>query len=222
MCLFAFSLPLFFPDSSSKWPWDLLGSFQTILIKWKCLQMLQIQQWIKYVWICSLHRTVLSCPYDSTTFSKHCVYGMVQGLTLISCPGAAGWVLVSTGQNGVRGHHYLVLIYKWQCVHSHILVFSNGRIQWICLKMEQRSKADSREPGTYTKSSPDFGGHGYRTASQYWFHQLRNELVVIVNRDAPGLCGWPDPGLFACAALPMTASENVWVSAAPRPSHQKF
>lgn len=41
MCLFAFSL-LFFPASSPKWPWDLLGSFQTILIKWKWLQMLHI------------------------------------------------------------------------------------------------------------------------------------------------------------------------------------
>lgn len=32
---------------------------------------------------------------------------------------------------------------------------------------------------------------------------------MIVNRGAPGLCGWPDPGLFACTALPMTASESV-------------
>lgn len=36
------SLPLFFPASSPKQLWDLLGSFQTILIKWKRLRMLQI------------------------------------------------------------------------------------------------------------------------------------------------------------------------------------
>lgn len=168
------------------------------------------------------HRTVVSCPCDSTTFSQHCVFGMVLSLTLTSCPGIDGWVLVSTGQTGVRGHNHCVL-YTWQCIHSHILAFSDGCIQWICLKIKQRWKPDSREPGIYTKSSPDIGEPGQRTASQQtWFHQLRNELVVIVNGDAPGLCGWPEPGPFACTALPVIASENVWEGSVPRPSHQKF
>lgn len=38
MCLFAASLPLFFPANSPKLLWDLLGSFQTSLIEWKWLQ----------------------------------------------------------------------------------------------------------------------------------------------------------------------------------------
>lgn len=37
------------------------------------------------------------------------------------------------------------------CPQPH-LSFLLGCIQWICLKIEQKWKSDSREPGTYTKS----------------------------------------------------------------------
>lgn len=105
---------------------------------------------------------------------------MILGLTLISCPEIAGWVLVSTGQNGVRGHDHLVL-YTWHCVHSHILVFSGGCIQWTCLKIEQRWKPESSEPATCTKSDIESLDTG---------HSLTTNLISSAQEWVGSDCEW--------------------------------
>lgn len=94
MCLFTSLLPLFLPARSLKWLWELLGSFQRSLIKWKWFWTLQVGQWIKCVWSCFLAQNS-SYPCYSAHFPTHSVLRMILGLTPISCPRIAGtnfWV----------------------------------------------------------------------------------------------------------------------------------
>lgn len=222
MCLFAFSLPLFFPPVSfPKWPWDLLGSFQTILIKWKWLQMLQLQQWIKYVWSYSLAQNSSFLPmWFNSFFPTLCVWNGA-GLDSYICPGIAGWVLVSTGQNGVRGHHPLVPVYTWQCVHSHIFVFSDGHIHPMDMpenptemKSREQRASNLQQVMSYERSTGQPLNKSDLISSGMSWQWLWTEMLQV--------CGWPDPGPFASTALPMTASENMWQNAVPRPSGQEF
>lgn len=147
---------------------------------------------------------------------------MVLGLTLISCPGIAGWVLVSTGQKGVRGHHHLVLVYTWQCVHSHIL-FSQMDISnayaWKSNRGESQT-AETQEPTPSNLLTLENLNTGHSLTAN--LISSAQECVGSDSGGAPSLCGWPDPGPFGWTSLPMTASENVWECAVPRPSHQKF
>lgn len=130
---------------------------------------------------------------------------------------------VSAGQHRPKGASTILCL----CIHDSLSIATSCFLRWtypMGMPENQTEMKDrqQRPRNLHQEISWHWRAWTQETASQQtWFHQLRNELMVIVNGDAPGLCGWPDPGPFACTALPMTASENVWECAAPRPTESE-
>lgn len=85
------------------------------------------------------HRTVPSCPCDSTAFSQHCVFGMVLGLILIYVQELLDECWSAQVKMG-----YGVITLLCQCIRDSVSIatslFSQMdiSIQWICLKIQQR------------------------------------------------------------------------------------